>query len=1341
MRVTVFHCGPIANDSEQKCFAHLKSRLQSEPGDAHWVLLTNLTFSVNNQLQSDEIDIIAIGPPGVRVIEIKHWTAQWFEGHMDDVNHQADRLTMKARKVGSSLRSAMRNLPVVDGALILTQEPSKVARVAGRQVRGVGVHTLNDWKAAIGFASQPELSTQQVELLAHILQPRVAVAVDGSLRRLAGYVNLELQTPREQRFHRVYKGSHPARRDRVMLHLYDLSADEDRRAEARAKREFESLHRLQLYPWAPRILDSYQEAPGYEGEMYFFTVVDPVAPCIEDRTADMTWTSASRVEFARNAVHALNELHHADVSDGPIIHRKLTPQTILVKHDNSPILTGFERTRIPSESSVASSSLPAGEYLGALAPEVQRQGLSVADQRSDIYSLCACLTLLFRDDQDEVSQHAVHVLSLGLATEPDQRCGLERLETALSELLGESLPPPSPPPARFWTEDQIIRFRDCDYRIISRLGSGGVGTTFKVIEIDRSTKEDLGTYVAKVAHEGETGRRILRAYSLVRSHLRHTALSIIFEVAREWHENEFVALMTWISGAPLSDFAGVFPLLAEEQQESSSEALALRWLSAICEALDVLHRNGLVHGDVSPRNLIVSGSDLVLTDYDFVAKIGDRRVAPGTISYCSPLDQDRQLVTPSDDIYALAASFFHIVFEKEPFRYGGELDKTRGLNWEGVSNEEYARLAAFLNRATHPDPQSRFANVADALAVLMIQKPAEISTGGNESELEQPPKETVAQETLSEQRVEWLGDLLQSYPGSHWGNRETRGLDTEFADRTYVQTALEEALVRAIRERQVRLVILCGNAGDGKTALLQRLATQLRLGKYPSSNRIIEGRVQDGPLVRMNLDGSASWKGRSADEILDEFLEPFREGLPTQDVVHILAINDGRLLEWIERVEQNQGGTESALTEELRMMLAQETVNQDSYIRFISLNQRSLVGGITSNLQGIDTTFLERLMDNLYGGDRASEIWAPCLSCSAQDRCEVLRASHLFGPNTLPGLVEPDIRKRARQQLFEALQAVHLGGETHITMRELRAALVYILFGIHVCDDYHDEATSDTLPYWDRAFAPNSPARQGEVLRELARIDPALEAHPQIDRYLLTIPVTDSGKTAPHYPMLTLESARRRAFFEWTPNDIAQIAADPDALDLARGRHLRLFRNLPLTDKSELDKVCERLCRGISRLEDLPPQALERSNVVPLRVTPRTPTETAFWVEKPLDAFHLKADLPPVAEGVERLHRQAILVYQYRDGNQERLRLGAELFHLLLELADGYQLGDVSTDDTFAHLSVFVQRLVREDERELLAWNPMQEEAIFRVSAAIRGTKDSPQQRITITQVPSGGQI
>jgi serine/threonine protein kinase len=865
-----------------------------------------------------------------------------------------------------------------------------------------------------------------------------------------------------------------------------------------------------------------------------------------------------------------------------------------------------------------------------------------------------------------------------------------------------------------------------------------------VVEIDRSTREDQGTYVAKVAHSLEMGRRALKAYSLVRSHLRHTALSTIFEVANEWQENQFVALMTWVSGAPLAEFNGVFPLLAEEQQETSTEALALHWLRLICEALDVLHRNGLIHGDLSPRNLIVSGSDLVLTDYDFVSKIGETPAGPGTVIYCSPSYQEKRPASPSDDIYALAATFFQVIFEREPFRYGGELDKRRGLNWEGLEAQEYPILRKFLDKATHSDPASRFANVAEALAAL---KMPQMQMAGAMPEQEFGPSERAAtvratpqkeEPELREQHIDWLRDLLQSYPGSRWGNRETRGLDTKFAAHTYVETALEESLVRDIRERRVQLVVLCGNAGDGKTALLQHLANQLGLGEHQSSERILEGRLPDGLLVRMNLDGSASWRGRSADEILDEFLKPFQDGQPAEDITHLLAINDGRLLEWIER---NNDGSRTPLTADLYEMLQEQAAKQKSHIRFINLNQRSLVGRINADRNQIESTFLDRLVDGLYGGGQAAEIWSPCQFCSAKSRCEVYRAAHLFGPESLADSVDENVRRRARERLFEALQAVHLRGETHITMRELRSALVYILFGIHFCDDYHEAAQTDIQPYWDRAFSAGSPARQGEVLAELVRFDPALEAHPQIDRYLLTTPSVDSEKVTPHYSDLTLQSARRRAFFEWMPHDIEQIAADPNALDLARGRHLRRFRNLPLADDRELADVCELLCKGISRLEDLPPQALERPGVVPLRVTPRTPTETAFWVEKPLGAFRLEADLPADVQGVDWLHRQAVLIYRYRSGrDEEPLRLGAELFHLLLELADGYQLGDVSTDDTFAHLSIFVQRLVREDERELLAWNPMQDEAIYQISAEVGATENGARQRMVITRLGLGAQ-
>ena len=474
----------------------------------------------------------------------------------------------------------------------------------------------------------------------------------------------------------------------------------------------------------------------------------------------------------------------------------------------------------------------------------------------------------------------------------------------------------------------------------------------------------------------------------------------------------------------------------------------------------------------------------MLTDYDCVAKVGDPVAAPGTVLYSADMPLKDRLAAPADDFFALAASFFQVLFEKEPFMYDGSRAKDRGLNWDGVEREDYPTVAAFMDQATNPDREQRFASATEAKAALSPPSATEAESAdasvGKVAEL--PARR--------ENEVPWLQDLLRSYPGSRWGNSETRGLDTPFATQTYVETPLEEALYGDIQMRKVRLVILCGNAGDGKTALLQHLAACLGFGVHNSSERILEHQMDDGLIVRMNLDGSASWKERSADELLDDFLAPFREGSPDEDIVHLLAINDGRLLEWMERHDE-----ETPLTQALNAALIKGST-PESHIRFIDLNQRSLVGRVMQGEARIETDFLDNLLDNLYGGEKAPEIWAPCETCSAQDRCEVRRATRLFGPSGLPRMA--DERDRARQRLFEMLQAIHLRGETHITVRELRAALVSILFGVHFCSDYH--AGEDAPPYWDRAFSPESPGRQGEVLQELIRFDPALEAHPHIDR-------------------------------------------------------------------------------------------------------------------------------------------------------------------------------------------------------------------------------------------------
>ena len=133
------------------------------------------------------------------------------------------------------------------------------------------------------------------------------------------------------------------------------------------------------------------------------------------------------------------------------------------------------------------------------------------------------------------------------------------------------------------------------------------------------------------------------------------------------------------------------------------------------------------------------------------------------------------------------------------------------------------------------------------------------------------------------------------------------------------------------------------------------------------------------------------------------------------------------------------------------------------------------------------------MITRLVGGDDAKAIWAPCHTCSARMRCSIRVSAEMMGAAD-----DAEALSRGallRHRLTAALQAVHQSNEVHITARELKAALSYILFGVQSCEDLHTNV--DLRPHVpaDFAFDPRSERRQGELLRELTRLDPALEAN------------------------------------------------------------------------------------------------------------------------------------------------------------------------------------------------------------------------------------------------------
>jgi len=1272
------------------------------------VLLSNLNHSFSPQRLSDEIDGVLIGPSGVIVIEVKHWDRAYLVGKDDQgkIEEEADRLNAKAKRIRGKIPTGI-DPGFVEGRFLLTRG-NNLRLVAEPPVRGVRFFGLSECGELASINASARLAPGEIERIATALVPRVSATLGGDLRRFGAIINLERLTPKLDAFHRIYRGEHATRREKIILHLYDLSASNEKNSREKARRECDVIQRWQKSPNMPGLLDSFQEAEGYPGEIYFFSLPDPVAPTLEQRQKDSSWSRNERLRYAIESAKALAGFHQPENPDDALCLRRVSPKSMRVQRNGIPLFTDFSLTRIFSSQTIsAHGQIDLGDLAPYAAPEIHYDGFAAADARSDVYALCATLRPMF-SDEDEVQ----NVLKHGTAQNPEGRPLTNELAEMLEALSTSQVlvkeKPKSPLLAPdYWDDNTVVPFNGSYYRILERLGKGGIGWTFKVCELDKNQEETYGTYVAKTIRHEADAKAALRAYQRVRDKTDVPTLSSLKEIAPEWQENNFVSLLRWVEGGPLDELRGVLTIHSEDLGEASTEDMLLRWLLGLTDGLAALHTQGLVHGDVSPKNILVQQGTVVLTDYDTVAGIDEQPTAGprGNATYSSPGREKGWHYAASDDIFSLAASFFDVLFERDPFVRGTVREKGLGLNWVGIDTTGYERLQVFFDRATSQAAGERLhdASAAHTLLRQLMDAPKGqlITDAVVEPKLAAGEHEDVTRRPLppGPHRAPWLSNLLMTYPGSRHGNAETRGLDSDFAAATYVETGLDHTLREKIERAQIELVILFGNAGDGKTAFLQHLLKELGVpvSKLHSSQRVIRHTLEGNRKLLVNLDGSASWNGKSANDLLDDIFNPFLAGGVRRDLVHVVAVNSGKLMEWINWKEVDNNET-PLLLEQIRSALqgTQDALNERHVL--IDLNNRSLAGSIESGNNEPATGFLKNLLSRMLGTYEASDPWTDCETCSARDRCSAIASVHSLRDVKLDSII--------RKQLEIAMQAVHQRGEIHITARELRAALSYIFFGIHDCADLHDDPGIRPVSFAERAFSAASPGRQGELLAELCRFDPALESHPANDRWL---------KKTQGFAELNLNTARRLAWF-------TQPERLPAPLYLYQGAKFERFQKVPFMSAEEKDRLLRDICIGIAKLEDLPTEAFGKSDGVPLKITPRTPIESAFWVVKPWSRFSLDAPLPRNT-GLEVLHTHLLLSYTPTSGPNEQLRIGLELFHLLLDLNSGVQLAGAGQEGVFANLEIFTQRLAQEDTRELHTWHPTQENRVDRIHVERRGDR------------------
>jgi serine/threonine protein kinase len=146
---------------------------------------------------------------------------------------------------------------------------------------------------------------------------------------------------------------------------------------------------------------------------------------------------------------------------------------------------------------------------------------------------------------------------------------------------------------------------------------------------------------------------------------------------------------------------------------------ALDWLQEAAAALDAAHRQGVVHRDVKPANLLLDKDDVVrVSDFGIASAAGfDTLTLPGTVlgtaGYLAPEQARGEAATPASDRYALAVVAFELLTGRRPFASDTPVTEAFGhLNADVPSAVLIAPglpngVDAVFSRALAKDPAAR----------------------------------------------------------------------------------------------------------------------------------------------------------------------------------------------------------------------------------------------------------------------------------------------------------------------------------------------------------------------------------------------------------------------------------------------------------------------------------------------------------------------------------------------------------------------------------------------------------------------------------------------------------
>jgi eukaryotic-like serine/threonine-protein kinase len=260
---------------------------------------------------------------------------------------------------------------------------------------------------------------------------------------------------------------------------------------------------------------------------------------------------------------------------------------------------------------------------------------------------------------------------------------------------------------------------DGRYRVISRLGSGGMADVYCAEDLQLGRRVAIKMLYRRFAEDQEFVERFRREASSAAG-LQHQHVVSVYDRG-EWDGTYWIA-MEYLEGRSLKR------LILDEGPLAPERAIDLA--VQILRAARFAHRRGVIHRDLKPHNVIVDDEGRAkVTDFG-IARAGASDMTQtgsimGTAQYLSPEQAQGHAVSAQSDIYSVGIILYEMLTGRVPFE--GESAVTIALKQVGEQPVPPSQLnpavapglEAAVMRALAKDPAQRYPDADAFIAALM----------------------------------------------------------------------------------------------------------------------------------------------------------------------------------------------------------------------------------------------------------------------------------------------------------------------------------------------------------------------------------------------------------------------------------------------------------------------------------------------------------------------------------------------------------------------------------------------------------------------------------------------